>query len=232
MPSISSYLPALGTLGGLAAGTFTQSTIPVCLTRQDTLIPELNSAKQFMIKSGFWLAIPAVLFLVNASVEACKDQTNKPAHKKIYKALTNQFTRKEALYSAVLLTGALSHSSYATSFGLRPEKGIPAYAEGVKAFKSSGHTMLSIAALPIISKLFGNMAKYAAPIAFTLSAAYAASDAVFLYNTSAIEQNHTVEEVAAGILWAGALSATAELTSSLVISAMERLYPPQKPKQQ
>jgi len=192
MAFISTYSPIIGTLAGLGLGMYAQHEEGTPVTEGFT--GSIPSAKALQtILGGF--------FAYNVFQEAKADLTPVPFSERLCTALTNQCNLKNFLYMGVLAKGAIEHRMYAESLGFESEE-----------FHSSVPAMLGIALLPLISHLFTRMDGHSKTQAKLGSLGYAAAACSFLYHTA--KNGYTVEETSAGILWAGGLSAVAELAAS------------------
>lgn len=200
---VTPMMPYLGVLLGIGKGLVQRSSFSSLSLGQKFHCSDLkyhfsfeqiNRIKQWEVKNFALLSIAAV-FAFNVISELRKNPSEKPLLQRVKEALANQFSKKELLTFSSIALLALANPLYSHRLGLSMKDG----------FDSSGHVMLKLALAPIFARAIAKTEKDHPRLAASAALIYAATDAIFLYNTTYF--CHTAMETLAGMAWAGSILA-------------------------
>ncbi len=209
--SIASKLPFIGIgLGlGLSLMMRTIHQIPAsakCFKYRDFIFKGVNSLKQNEIKN--FALLSALIPLTYNMIQDVRGQKERSLFQKIKTAATRQFLTKEFAFFSIVSTLALLNPLYAKPLGLsngllnRKTKFGTCFPH-TRDFDSSGHVMIKTVMAQIMSNIIAKTSLTNTTFAALFSLGYAATDAVFMYNTAYL--CHKVSETLAGLAWAGAI---------------------------
>ena len=197
MVSLVSAIPfagiALGMLGGIMnrciQGVPSDFKYESCRAATPHMVlPGLNRLKQLELKffSLFSATVPLTYNFIQAVRKEPKDL---PFVERVTHAVKKQICSKEFVFTSVLMALSLSNAMYSPSLRLTQKGG----------FDSSGHAMMKTVLAAVMASAVGNTFPSTPYLGTAFTVAYAATDAIFLYNAARF--CHTVAETGAGVLW-------------------------------
>ena len=152
----------------------------------------LNQIKQFEYKTfaPLSLTIPLIFNFIREVRQQPEDNT---LAQKVTQTIKKQFLSPQFVSLSIMTLIALAKPLYAERLGLVTKGG----------FDASGHSMLKTVLSMGMGMVLGKTTLTNPIFATMYATAYAATDALFLYNTAYF--CHTVSETLAGAAWAGSI---------------------------